>query len=308
MREVTLGTTGLKATNLCVGTSPLGDQPGTYGYGVDESTALKTLRRVFASPFKFVDTGNGYNDSERRIGMVLSEIGGLPQDVLLATKVDPLEGGPFTGARVYDSINESQARLGLDHLPLVYLHDPERISFADAMATGGPVEAMLNLKAEGVIGHLGVAGGPISVMRQYAQTGAFEVVLTHNRYTLVDRSAQILLDECSDHGIAVVNAAPFASGLLAKGPDRWQRYHYGPAPKDILEAARQMQHSCERFGVPLAAAALQFSMREPKIAATVVGIGKPERVSDTLALAQSPIPEDLWAELEQVQRPASQLP
>ncbi len=111
-------------------------------------------------------------------------------------------------------------RLGVDHLALLHLHDPERISFAEAMAPGGPVEAMRELVAEGLVDHLGVAGGPIELLRRFVATGFFEVVLTHNRWTLLDQSAGPLLDDCDAAAVAVLNGAPFGGGMLAKGPLR----------------------------------------------------------------------------------------
>jgi D-threo-aldose 1-dehydrogenase len=295
-----LGKTGLQVTELCVGTSALGSMPGTYGYEVAEQRALDTLRRAFQGPITFVDTSNGYGhdgSSERLIGTVLREIGGVPEGFVVATKVDPDASGDFSGRRAHASVRESRDRLGMDYLPLVYLHDPERMSFADGMAPDGPVEAMRQLQADGVIGHLGVAGGPIDLLRQYVATGAFEVVITHNRFTLLDRSAQPLLDDCAAAGVAVVNAAPFSSGLLAKGPDATDRYHYQAAPPQIIEAAKRVQAACQRHGVPLAAAALQFSMRDPRVASTIVGMTRPERVEQTMELAGYPIPESLWPEL-----------
>lgn len=286
-----LGRTGLRVTALCVGTSALGSMPKVYGYEVDEEQALQTLRRVFAGPLTFVDTSNEYGggESERRIGTVLREIGGPPPGFVLATKVDPDLAGDFSGARVHASLAESRQRLGLDHLPLVYLHDPERIEFDAATAPGGPVQALLELRDAGVIGQVGVAGGPVDLLRRYVATGHFDAVITHNRYTLLDRSAEPLLADCATAGVAVVNGAPFGGGMLAKGPSVVTRYAYHQAPAAMIERAHEIVRECAGYGVPLAAAALQFSTREPRIASTIVGITRPERVEEMLALAAHPI-------------------
>jgi len=305
MKIRTLGTTGRHVTELCIGTSALGSMPGTYGYSVDEAQALDTLRRVFQGPITFVDTANEYGAdgaSERLIGTVLRELGGVPEGFLIATKVDPDRYGDFSGRRVHASVAESRERLGMDRLPLVYLHDPERIPFEASMGPGGAVEALRKLQADGVIGHLGVAGGPIGLLRGYVATGVFEAVITHNRFTLLDRSAEPLLDDCAAAGVAVVNAAPFGSGLLAKGPGATDRYYYRPAPPQILEATKRIQAACERHGVPLAAAALQFSTREPRIASTIDGITRPERVDQMAELAEYPVPESLWQEISPAPR------
>ncbi len=296
-----LGRTGWQVTGLCVGTSELGDIPGLYADGaVPEQQALATAREAFAGPLTFVDTSNGYGLSEQRLGTVLREIGGVPDGILLATKVDPSDGGPFDGARVRESVRESMRRLGVDHLPLVHLHDPERIGFEAATAPGGPVEVLRQLVAEGVVDHLGIAGGPVDLLRRFVDTGGFAVVLTHNRWTLLDRSAGALLTEAGAAGVAVLNGAPFGGGMLAKGPATTDRYAYAPASEAVLSAARAIDAACARAGVPLAAAAVQDSLRDPRIASTVVGSARPGRLARTLELAAAPIPDTLWDELAEL--------
>jgi len=161
------GKTGLSVTPICIGTSALGSFPAQYGYEVSPERAAATLRRVLEGPVNFVDTSNEYGngESERRIGRVLAELGGVPAGVVLATKVDPLPGSrDFSGSRVRASVSESLQRLGLDHLQVVYLHDPEKITFTEATAPGGAVDALIQLREEGVIKYLGVAGGPIDLV------------------------------------------------------------------------------------------------------------------------------------------------
>ena len=299
--RVTLGGTGLSVSPLCVGCAPLGDMPETFGYGVEEERAFRTLEAVLESPINFLDTAASYGDgeSERRIGEVLKGMGGLPEGVVLATKADrDLRTGDFSGEQMRRSVERSLQLLGLDRLQLVYLHDPEHESFANLMAPGGAVEVLQELKEEGVVEHLGVASGPIGMEIRYVQTGLFEAVITHNRYTLVDRSAEPLLDVAAERGVALLNAAPYGSGILAKGPDVYARYEYREAPHEMVEKVRAIQKVCEEFGVPLAAAALQFSMRDPRVASTIVGMTRPERVGQTLELAAEPIPEELWERLD----------
>jgi D-threo-aldose 1-dehydrogenase len=297
------GKTGLSVTPLCIGTSALGSFPAQYGYEVSDERAAATLCRVFKGPINFIDTSNEYGggESERRIGRVLKDLGGIPPGFVLATKVDPLPGTrDFSGARVLASVIESLERLGLDQLQVVYLHDPEKITFAEATAPGGAVETLVKLREAGLIQHLGVAGGPIDLMLQYLATGVFETIISHNRYTLVDQSAEPLLDEAAQRGVAFVNAAPYGGGMLVKGPDQVPKYCYQPASEKTLERVRRMQQICQAADVPLAAAALQFSLRESRVVSTIVGITEPERVEQTLRLTEWPIPESLWHDLASV--------
>src|ERR671910_1179487 len=219
----TLGSTGLSVSTVCIGCAPLGDMPETFDYGVSEERARETLRAVFESPINFLDTAASYGDgeSERRIGEVLKEMGGLPENVVLATKADrDLTTGDFSGEQMRRSVERSLKLLGLDRLQLVYLHDPEHESFEHMMAPGGPVEVLTGLKEQGVIQHLGVAGGPIDLMIRFVETDLFEAVITHNRYTLVNRTADPLFDVAAERAVAALNAAPLRQRHPRQGPRR----------------------------------------------------------------------------------------
>lgn len=123
-----LGTTGLRVPALVLGTAGLGRK-------VDEPTAAEVLRAAAAAGWRTWDTSNEYGDAEARIGSALDGLA----DVQVLTKADPLPGSAdFSGDRVRASVAESLERLRLDRLPLVHLHDPERISFDDAMARTAP--------------------------------------------------------------------------------------------------------------------------------------------------------------------------
>lgn len=302
-----LGGTGLAVTPICFGTSPLASMARLYGYAVEEEQAVATVLAAFDSPVNFVDTSNGYGEdgtAERRIGAAIRHAGGLPPHVVLATKVDPdPRTGDYSGDRVRASLEESMERLGVDRIPLLHLHDPERITFDEGVAPGGPVEALVDLRDRGLVEHLGVAGGPVGLLQQYLDTGEFEVVLSHNRYTLLDRSAESLFRSAADRGLGVLNAAPYGGGMLSKGPGVQPKYAYGARDDRIRKAAETMEAACRRYGVPLAAAALQFSMRSEVIDSTVVGVSSPQRIAQTLELAAVTIPDELWSELEQATPP-----
>jgi D-threo-aldose 1-dehydrogenase len=296
-----LGKTGLQVTNLCLGGAPLGDMPDTFAYGVPEERALATVRAVIDSPINFIDTAASYGDGEgeRRIGMVIQERGGLPPGCVLETKADrDLTTGDFSGDQMRRSVERSLRLLNVDRLGLVHLHDPEHTTFAAAMAPGGPVEVLLKMKEEGIIAHLGVAGGPIDMEIRYVETGIFDAVITHNRYTLLDQTAAPLLQVAHERGLGVLNAAPYGSGMLAKGPDVYPRYQYQTAPPAMIEQTRTLDAACQRHGVSLLVAALHFSLRDPRIHSTIVGMTRPERARQTVEAALTPVPGALWEELD----------
>lgn len=287
-----VGTTGLTISAVTVGGSPLGHvEPGSEG--------VATARAALESPVRALDTSNGYSDgeSERRIGRALAEVGGLPEGFMVVTKVDP-RGSDYSGARVRASIAESRERLGLDELPLVHLHDPEYHAFEDVTAPGGAVDTLVALRESGEIGAIGLAGGDSHEMARYLDLGVFDVLLTHSRWSLLDRSAGAIIDQARGQGMAVFNAAVYGAGILAKAGST--SYGYREAPRELVDAARAMEAVCERYGTDLRTAALQFSTRDPRFASTIVGMSHPDRVAATVASASAALPEEIWVELEQL--------
>ena len=298
-----LGSTGLQITSLTIGGGPLGSMPGNFGYEVSAERGTATAVAALTGSVNALDTSNSYSrgESERRIGEALRRVGGLPEGYVLSTKLDrDLDTGDFSGDRMRRSIEESLERLGLDRVPLLHLHDPEHISFEEAMAPGGPVEVLGQLRDEGLAGAIGVAGGPVELLRRFVATDVFDVLLTHNRWTLVNRAAGPLLDEAAERGMGVVNAAVFGGGILASGAGSTTKYAYREAPAELLTAVRAIEQLCAGYGVPLAAAAVQFSTRDPRISTTVLGVSRPERVAESVELATAEIPPQLWSDVDDI--------
>lgn len=295
-----LGTTGITVSALTLGGGPLGSMPGLFGRDVPAADAVELVLRAFDSPVRTIDTANGYSggESERRIGAAISRAGGLPGDMTVITKVDPAMGsaGPdYSGERVRQSVRESKERLGLDTLPLVHLHDPENFPFEHMTAPGGAVDALVELRAAGEVGKIGLAGGPIPEMQRYLALGVFDAVLVHNRWTLLDRSAGPLIAQARAAGISLINAAVYGSGILADPTVK--RYAYRPASTALVTAVDAMVAVCERYGTDIATVALQFSLRDPVVATTVVGMGRPSRLPAALTAASTALPEEIWDEL-----------
>jgi len=297
-----LGETGLHVTNICFGASGLGNMPETYGYDVDEERARATIRAILDGPANFLDTANNYGlgQSEARIGAVIRERGGLPESLVLSTKLDrDSETGRFDGARARRSLEESLGRLGLDGVQVLHLHDPEHArDLGEVTGMGGALEELFRMKEEGLAQAVGLAMGRIDIMTPLLRDWPFDVLISHNRYTLLNRSADEMFDYAFDKGIAILNAAPYASGVLAKGSDVMPRIAYTVANEAQLEPVRRIEAACARYGVPVGAAALQFSRRDPRITSTIVGVTRPERVAETLAWAAAEVPAELWREME----------
>lgn len=288
---------------VCVGGAPLGSMPENFGHEVGYDEAVHLVQLILDSPVRWIDTANGYSggESERRIGAGIAAYGGLPDDFLIATKVDA-SGRDYSGPRVRASVAESQERLGLEVLPLVYLHDPEFFSFDKMTEPGGAADTLLSLKDEGIIGHVGLAGGEVHEMARYLALGVFEVVLIHNRWTLVDHSAIELIAQAIDSGLAVINAAIYGGGILAN-PTGSTNYGYRPAKPETLQAIADMDRLCRQAGTDLATAALQASVKDSRITATIVGLSRPSRLRRIEQSLAAPLSPDVFERLEQLLPP-----
>lgn len=295
-----LGRTNLTVSNVCFGTGGL-----TNGADADTpegiARAQATVGAVFDSPVHFIDTSRiyGRGRSEQRIGDVIRARSGLPDGYILATKLDlDFETRRFDGAAARRSLEASIKALGIDHFHILHLHDPEFIKDPDDIS--GPKGSMLELmkmKEEGFCDAVGLGAGDVDTMMPLLRDWDFDVMLTHNRYTLINRNAEAMIDFALSRGTAVLNAAPYGGGVFAKGSGVSQKYSYRDAPADVLDAIKKVEAACARHGVPTGAAALQFSMRDKRIASTVCGVSRPERVAETLEWASWPIPAALWDEL-----------
>ena len=302
MRRHAIGTTGVEVTALSFGTSSLGSMPDTYGYEVDEDRARETLRRFFEGPVNTLDTSRnyGFGRSEARIGAVIREMGGLPEGFVISTKLDrDGETGRFDAARARASLEESLEALSLDRVQILHLHDPEHAADLDEITRkGGALDELFAMKEEGLAQAVGLAMGRIEMMAPLLRDWPFDALINHNRFTLLNRQADEMFAEAHAAGIAILNAAPFAGGVLAKGSARTNRISYQETDEEGLAPVRAIEAACERHGIEPGAAALQFSMRDPRIASTLVGVSRPESIERNLAWAEAAIPEAFWEEIE----------
>jgi D-threo-aldose 1-dehydrogenase len=300
-KTATLAKTGLTIPAICFGTSALGDMPDTYGYGVDEDRARATLDAIFEGPIGFLDTSRNYGAgrSEARIGAAIQARGGLPKGFVISSKLDRnMDSNVFDGDRARQSLDESLKALNVTSIPLLHLHDPEYASsLTDITKKGGAIDTLLRMKEQGLAQAVGLAAGRTDIMMPLLRDFSFDALISHNRYTLLNRHALPMFELAQKRGTAIINAAPYASGILAKGAAKAPLYAYMPAGNDMTSRANAIEALCAKHKVPMGAAALQFSMRAPFVASTICGVSTPERVQQTIDWANCAIPEELWTEL-----------
>jgi D-threo-aldose 1-dehydrogenase len=318
MRLTSVGNTGIAVTDLGFGAAPIGN----LYRAIDDDTARKAVATALDGGIRYFDTAPHYGLglSERRLGAALRE---YPRaDFTISTKVgrllvpneaptgSDLEIGGFAVEdalrREYDysrdgvlrSLQSSRERLGIDRIDIVYVHDPDDHMEA---AVQNAIPMLCALRDEGEIGAVGVGMNFVAPLRRFVNETDIDVVMVAGRWTLVDRSAALLLEDCLQHNVAVVSAAPFNSGLLscADPPDD-AHFDYGPAPPEVLALARACAQACRAHSTSLPVAALQFPLLHPAVCSVVAGMRTAQQCALNLEWAGTKIDQHLWNALPEL--------
>jgi len=307
----------LQASALGLGAAALG---GLYE-PVTDAAAQDVLETAWGLGLRFVDTAPyyGYTRSERRVGSFLA---GKPRaQFILSTKAgrlmrpdasvapgddgwaDPLPFRPhydYGGEGILRSFEDSLQRLGLARIDVLLVHDIGQLTHGDAHARhwqalcdGGGWRALEGLRRRGLVGAIGLGVNEAEVARAALDAADIDCVLLAGRYTLLEQGALPLLDECARRQVSVLVGGPYNSGLLAGQA----RYDYAAAPPQALARAEALRAACARHGVPLQAAALQFPLAHPAVAAVLSGMRTADEVRANVAWFETPIPAALWADL-----------
>ena len=291
----------IKVSEICFGTSALGNMPDTYGYEVNPSIAEETILAILNGPSNFIDTSRNYGmgRSEKLIGNVFKSLGGKPNNIILATKIDR-----DTATNILDrdatlkSFEQSIKALETEKIDILHLHDPEHCKdLNDITCKGGALDTLFQLKEEGSVTLVGLAMGKVEMMYDLIQEWPFDVMINHNRFTLLNRQADKLFNLAKKKGIKIFNAAPFCGGILAKGTKETNRLVYQEVSEKKLKPIFDLEKICLKYNIPLGAAALQFSMKDPRISSTIVGITKKSRIDQIVEWSNFEISEDAWAEI-----------
>lgn len=292
---------------------------------VSDAEAFATMEAAFAADIGYFDTAPhyGFGLSERRLGAALEQ---LDPDccVLVSTKVGrlllPTDAGgerhgfvdadPFAPHFDYShdavlrSFDGSRERLRRDRIDLLLAHDLGRLTHGAQHAAhltdflDGGYRAMHDLRDQGAIGAIGIGVNEVAICDELLDRVELDVILIAGRYTLLDRGAAQLLDRCATLGVKVIVGGPYNSGILARDLTGPLHFDYAEPSAGVLARAHAMQEACERFGVPLPAAALQFPLRHAQVACVIPGLVGEDQVNQTIERLAMPVPDGLWSLLE----------
>ncbi|WP_369361382.1 aldo/keto reductase [Priestia megaterium] len=321
MREILQGKLGF-------GTAPLGNMYRN----IPEEEAIATVDAAWESGIRYFDAAPLYGAglAEMRLGEALSKRN--RDEYVLSTKVgrvisDELEdtssrdmgekGGLFEFGRKNKIINDYSAdatlrsieqslnRLKTDRLDFVYIHDVAQDFYGDEWvgqfesARTGAFRVLTRLREEGVIKGWGLGVNrvePIEIMLELEEAKP-DVSLLAGRYTLLDheRALQRVMSEAVKHNMDIVVGGPYSSGVLAGGT----HFEYQKASSDIMAKVEKIKAIADRHQISIKAAAVQFSLANPAVAAVIPGASRPERIAEDKAALNTVIPAAFWEEMRE---------
>ena len=263
--------------------------------------------------YRYFDTAPryGYGAAERALGRGLED---CDAGVAVSTKVGRLvdedaprpEGDMFAGERgamtwdfsadgVRRSLEASLRRLGRSYVDIAFIHDPDTHA-RQALEEAYP--ALERLRDEGVIGAIGVGMNEPGLPTRFVTDTDIDAVLIAGRYTLLDQSAdRALFSAAGARGVHVIAAGVYNSGILA-AVEANPHFDYAVAPAEIVARARRLQRVCNGFGVPLAAAAVQFAVRHRGVGTVLLGARSRAEAAENWSHAHNVLPDDLWPALD----------
>ena len=315
-----IGRTDLAVTVLGFG----GAQLGAVGDRLSDAEAHEILTAAWERGIRYFDTAPlyGHGLSEKRIGAFLKN---MPRDeFVLGTKVGRLlvpEGQgvrdemmrdseglsvrydySYAGARA--SIEASLVRLGMDRVDVLLCHDIDRWTHGTkqteifSSAARGILPALMDLRAEGVVGAVGLGVNEAAVCERVLSEFDVDCFLLAGRFTLLEQDPlDALLPMCQERGVSIIVGGPYNSGLLANVKRRRATYNYKPVDDVRWERAQRLRAVCDAHGVDLRAAALQYPLRHSAVAAVIPGMWSLAEVDDNRSFVGTDIPDALWRDL-----------
>ncbi len=273
---------------------------------ITDAQAEDTILTAWQEGIRTFDTAPMYGNglSELRVGRTLT---GVPRDeYILSSKVGRLVDDvtadgygrshhfDFTRDGILRSVETSMQRLGIDRFDTLFIHDPDD-NYETALHEALPT--LIDLRRQGVVAAVGVGMTQASPLARFAQEGEFDVFLLAGRYSLLNQDAlDELFDITQDRGIAVQVAQMLHGGLIEGMPD--PQIFYRPMSEDEVRQVAAIGEVCRRFGVPMAAVAIQFPLTHPAVTGLLTGPATAVQVRQNLGWLETPIPDELWAELK----------
>lgn len=298
MKYYEIGKTGMKVSALSFGASSLG---GVF-HEINENRALDAVYTAVDNGMNFIDVSPyyGHYKAETVLGKALSNID--RGKYYLSTKVgrygkDGVNTWDYSAHRAKESVYESLERLHIDYIDLINVHDVE---FSDLnQVINETLPALCELREEGVVKHVGITDlqpENLQYIIDRVPQGTMESVLCFCHYCLNDDMLTDYFDYFESKGIGIINASPFAMGLLSKrGVPDWH-----PAPKALVEACQKATEHCEAKGYPIEKLAIQYAISNPRIATTLFSSANPDNVKKNIQYVEEPIDWQLVKEVQDI--------
>lgn len=196
MEYSVLGKTGLEISRLGLGGIPI--------QKIDAQGTKALLRKLMCEGVNFIDTARGYTVSEEYLGFGLD---GIRKHFVLATK-----SMARTRDAMANDIATSLEKLRTDYIDLYQVHNPSAQDLERVMAPDGALEALLEAKTQGKIGHIGITLHSVELFRQAVELPWVETIMFP--YNIVETQGEELIARCAEKNIGFICMKPLAGGAI----------------------------------------------------------------------------------------------
>jgi D-threo-aldose 1-dehydrogenase len=317
----TRGSRSLAFTRLGFGSAPLGN----FLRALSEEECDRTLEAAWDGGLRYFDTAPfyGFGLAETRVGRLLRS---KPrEEFVISTKVgrlfepcapDQVNSGfyidtphlkfhyDYSYDGVMRSYEESLARLGLDRVDILYVHDVDAYCHGGREGSEAAIRqlfdlggwrAVAELRDSGTVAAIGTGVNEWQPCARLLELADPDLFLLAGRYTLLENEPlETLFPQCEAAGAGIVIGGPYNSGVLAGRAT----YNYSDIPPAIAERVAAIDAVCRRHDIPLIRAALQFVTAPAVVVSTIPGGQTAAETNQNLALLDEPIPRALWDDLK----------
>ena len=290
MKYRIFGRTGWQVSEIGLG--------GSWFYGRPEmglkpvSHGVSLVERALELGVNYFDTAPLYGKgrSEEVLGVALK---GVTQPHYLATKVGYFpEPFDYTRETVWRGFEASLKRLQRDKVDLLQVHEAEKAGHEGIFGKGRTLEALLEIRAQGLAQHIGLTGSDLTLMRDALKASDdFVSVITFCKYDLLTQEAkEVLVPAAAEREVAVIAASPLHAGLLGSKREHWMTQGRFA---DLYDRLKRVESLLAREPEDITRTALRYLLSDPRVKILLSGVSTVEEleVSASVSDGQCLAPE-----------------
>ena len=310
MKYKLLGKSGLRVSELCLGTMTFGEE---WGYGADEKESKKIFTSFTEAGGNFYDTANRYTEgtSEKHLGKFIKEFGNRNEAVIatkysLYTEQNKINDSGNHRKNLVQSVEGSLKRLGTDYIDLLYIHAWDGTTDVEEV-----MRSLEYLVQSGKVLHIGISDTPAWIIAKANTLSEFRgwssFIGVQLEYSLIRRDAEReLIPMCREYNLGITAWAPLGAGLLTGKYNKknFENQRLSENSLNVTEKnmaiALKLSDIAKQKDIPEHSMALNWMRQKHLNLIPVVGARKNEQIVSNLKCLEQTLDADTIAQLDEI--------